>query len=301
MPVSFTHKNIVGAALIVFSAVAISVSVLIATICFEEGVNSPTLLVLRFTTLLLILPILARARGVRLRLPPKHALAAISIGVVFLAQTGGYLSAVAYIPIGLAVLLLYLYPILTALLRAQIDRKIPHWCEILALVIAFFGLALALNVSITQLDWRGVAFGLLAATSAAVMLNASERILAVLEPLQTTFYTSLGAALVAVALITFGFEWTWPDSTRGQLALIASVLSFAVFYPAMIAGIERIGAVPTAILFNLEPPITIVLAAAFLHQSLTGQQHIGAGLVVFAVLVAQARLLFRCRNRAGTQ
>lgn len=285
------HPTLSGVVWIVFAATAISASVTIASIALQDGASTGTLLVLRFALLLIGLAIAARLQNTALKVPTGSAFAAVAIGMVFLAQTGGYLGAVAYIPIALAVLLLYTYPILTALLRAALDRRRPQMHENAALVIAFAGLAIALNVSFANLDLRGVALGLLAGSAAAVVLNASERVLRSLTSAQTSFYTSIGAGATAVILVLTVLDWSWPASDRGWMALAASIGSFALFYPAMMAGIQRIGAVPSAILFNLEPPVTIVLAAWWLDQQLTGQQHLGAALVLIAVLIAQWPLL----------
>ncbi|MEM7406999.1 MAG: DMT family transporter [Pseudomonadota bacterium] len=285
------HPNLSGIAWIVFAATAISASVTIASVALQDGATTGTLLVLRFALLVGGLAIAAHVRRTALSVPFRSGFAAFAIGVIFLAQTGGYLGAVAYIPIALAVLLLYTYPILTALLRAALDRRRPQTHEVAALVIAFAGLAIALNVSFAHLDLRGVALGLLAGSAAAVVLNASERVLKSLTSAQTSFYTSIGAGITAVVLVLTVLDWSWPASERGWIALTASIGSFALFYPAMMAGIQQIGAVPTAILFNLEPPVTIVLAAWWLDQQLTGQQHLGAAMVLIAVLIAQWPLL----------
>ena len=276
-----------GYALIVFAAFAISLSVVLASVAFAHGANTTTVLILRFAGLLLVIPWLARSRGITLKVSFRPLLAAMLIGAIFLAQTGGYLASVVYIPVSLAVLLFYTYPILTALLGAALDKRWPDRFAWIALVLAFAGIAIALEVSVSSFDWRGIAFVGIAACAAAIVLNSTQRVLNVLAPLQASFYTSAGAALVCLGLWAGGSELAWPDSTVGWQMLAASVASFIVFYPAMIAGIERIGAVPSAILFNLEPPFTIILAAALLGQSLTGIQLGGAALVVTAVLVGQ--------------
>ena len=272
---------------VVFAAFSISVSVVIASIAFAHGTSPLTILLLRFTALMVMIPLLIRARGLTLRVAPRAALIAVVIGAVFLAQTGGYLASVSYIPIALAVLLFYTYPLLTALLGAVLDRRRPHGLEIVGLALAFAGLALALQVSLQSLDVRGIGFAALAACAAAIVLNSTQRVLQHIPSLPVSFFTSVGALVVCLVLIATGGNMDWPNSEPGWWALFASVITFVIFYPTMIIGIERVGAVPSALIFNLEPPFTIVLAAWWLGETLTPIQLLGAAIVVVAVCIGQ--------------
>ena len=66
-----------------------------------------------------------------------------------------------------------------------------------------------------------------------------------------------------------------------------------------IIGIERVGAVPAALIFNLEPPFTILLAAWWLDQTLTLTQLFGAAAVVAAVCIGQIPNLRRNPENPG--
>ena len=58
-----------------------------------------------------------------------------------------------------------------------------------------------------------------------------------------------------------------------------------------LAGLERIGPTNAALLFTLEPVVTIVLAALFLHEQLAPVTLLGGALVLGAVvLLARAEL-----------
>ena len=288
-----------GIAWVVFAAFAISVSVVIASIAFSHGTSTLTILLLRFLALMMLIPLLMRARRLTLRVAPRAALLSVVIGAIFLAQTGGYLASVSYIPVALAVLLFYTYPLLTAMLGAFIDRRRPHPLELLGLGMAFAGLFLALQVSFDALDARGIGFAALAACAAAVVLNSTQRVLRNLASLPVSFFTSVGSLLVCIVILALGGEVAWPDTDIGWWALVASVTTFAIFYPTMIIGIERVGAVPAALIFNLEPPFTILLAAWWLDQTLTLTQLFGAAVGVAAVCIGQIPHLRRNPENPG--
>jgi drug/metabolite transporter (DMT)-like permease len=78
--------------------------------------------------------------------------------------------------------------------------------------------------------------------------------------------------------------------TAGALgwgALLVAVLGFAFAFFAMFRGVQLIGPAPTAMLMNLEPVFTIVLALVLLAEPLTLRKLIGAAAVLAAVFVSQ--------------
>src|SRR3546814_9305247 len=93
---------------------------------------------------------LARGSAFALRPGALWPVAGIALGQ--LGITIGYLSAVAYIPVSLAALVFYAYPVLVAGLLPLTGRGRVGWTAGLAFIAAFAGLALALAPSFTTLD-----------------------------------------------------------------------------------------------------------------------------------------------------
>ncbi len=73
------------------------------------------------------------------------------------------LGAFAYMPVSLVVLIFYTFPLLTGLFASLLDRRWPRGIEIVRIVVAFFGLALALDVSLGSLHPIGLGLSVLAA------------------------------------------------------------------------------------------------------------------------------------------
>src|SRR3546814_3423835 len=95
---------------------------------------------------------LARGSAFALRPGALWPVAGIALGQ--LGITIGYLSAVAYIPVSLAALVFYAYPVLVAGLLPLTGRGGVGWTTAAAFLAAFAGLALALAPSFTTLDPR---------------------------------------------------------------------------------------------------------------------------------------------------
>lgn len=270
------------------AAASISLSMVLSSSAYDHGLSTLAILLLRFVALLAVLPLLARRRGIGLgAMPARRRRLAWLVGAVFLCQTGGYLAAIVFIPISLAVLLFYTYPILTSLLQAAVQRRAPRRAEVLAAGLALAGIALTLQVSVATLDLRGVALALGGALAGAVVMVSNEQLLRGAAPLAVSFQSAWGALAVCAVALALGAPLTWPAAAPGWLALSGAIATFVLFYPAMMVAIERIGSVQTALMLNLEPPLTILMAALLLGQPLAGMQWLGAALVVMAVVLAQ--------------
>ena len=80
------------------------------------------------------------------KLPARQRWAAIIMGCVVASYSYGLLGAIEYIPVALAVLTFYLYPLLTCLGAWVIGQEKLTLRTSLCLIIAFVGLATALDI-----------------------------------------------------------------------------------------------------------------------------------------------------------
>ena len=76
-------------------------------------------------------------------------------------------------------------------------------------------------------------------------------------------------------------------STGAAWATIAAIVFVATILPVVtfLAGLARIGPTNAAMLSTLEPVVTVVLAALFLHEALPSITLLGGGLILLAVLL----------------
>lgn len=260
---------------------------ILSRLAFDAGTNALTVLAARFALVSAVFLFWLRLRRRPLQLPLRTALAAFAIGAVFWLQTGGYLSAIAFIPVSLAVLLFYTYPLLTVLLVSVLERRRPDVVDSGAVLAALLGLALVLEVSLQSLHPLGVLFALSGACAGAVVLVWSRRVLGDADPARVLLHMSAGGLVVALAVTPMFTGYAVTRGLAGHGALGAALVCFVLFYAAMFAGLGRIGPVRTAIVMNLEPPVTIVLAVVLLGERMTGVQLVGAGLVVVSIAAAQ--------------
>lgn len=212
-----------------------------------------------------------------------------------------YFVAIDRLPIGLALLLEYLAPLLIALiarfwLRRQVSRLV--WP---ALGLSLGGLALATRVSGGGLDPLGVAAGLGAACAFAIYFLVGERLVGERDALSTTFWGFAIASVVGVALAGPALpaalraatsDTALPDALGGGQApvwvLLIVVVLFGTLTPfaAVTTALRRLPATVVSIIGTGEVVGAALIAWWWFGESLTIVQIAGFALVIVGVVLA---------------
>lgn len=284
-------RRMIGVLMVVGSAMAFGAMAIMARIAYADGVDTPTLLALRFTLAGGVLAVLARLRGVDL--PRGRELAAVAMlgGIGYGAQAGTFFTALTLAPAGIVALLLYLHPALVAVLAALFvhERMTPQ--KLVALAIALGGMTLTVAPALSagaQAFPRlplGIALGLAAAGIYAVYIVAGTRLTARVPALALATIVTASAALVFIVVCIFTGA-NLPRSTAGWLAvagiaLVSTVAAITLFF----AGLARIGPTQASTLSTIEPVVTVGLAALLLDERIAPIQLAGGALILAAVIL----------------
>jgi drug/metabolite transporter (DMT)-like permease len=286
-----------GALCVVGSAVAFSAKAVIAKVGYRHGADPATLLALRmgFSLPFFLAAALATGRG-RAALPRRELGKIVVLGVL-----GYYLASVldfyglVYISAGLERLILFVYPTLVVLMSALLFKTPITRRTVLALVLTYGGVLLAVKTETAGASgvglWAGVGLIFGCALSYAAYLVGSGRLIPRVGSLR---FTALAMIVSTVAMMVH--FWVVGGRFTGHspavyvdgalLALVCTVLP--VFLLA--EGIRRIGAGPSAIIGAVGPVSTIALAHGVLGEPVHLLQGIGTLLVlVGATVVARGR------------
>ena len=297
MDADAARRRNVGVACVVASAVAFGAMAILARIAFASGIDTVTLLALRFAIGSAVMNVLLRARNVPF--PHGTTLAAlVALGALgYGGQAISYFTALRLAPAGLAALLLYLHPALVALLAAVFLHERLTGGKVTALLVALVGTTLTVVPAIgfepigaAPHIATGLAFAVASAAFYAVYIVVATSIGKRAAPLAMSTVVITSAALVfVVGAVIRGPQW--PQTAVGwvavvSIALLSTVLAITLYF----AGLERIGPVRASTLSTVEPLCTILLAAFVLDEQLGMIQVVGGALILAAaLLIARAR------------
>lgn len=282
------RARLIGASLTAVGAVSFAIAITTAALYYKGGGAVESVLVARYAIVLAISLGMVLAGGATLALPRPELIAALGSGIVFGAGGLCAIGAYALIPVSLGVLIFYVFPLLTVVMEAPLDRRWPPLHQVLCLLAALAGIALALELGVVAADPVGIAMSALGALGVALSFVWSSRRLTAAHPATVNVFRS--AAALALSL---GFAAGVGNGLFASVGLSASValavsVGFSVLaFMTMFAGVERIGATPAAMIMNLEPVAGSCLALLLLGETLTPLKAAGGTLVVGAVLVSQ--------------
>lgn len=279
-----------GLMVVVATATSISFSNILAPVVYGLGSNPETLLVCRFAAFLLICGLWLRTQHVSLAVERRERSHCVGAGFAYTIGSASLVAAFATIPVSLAVLILYTFPLITRLTESALDRRPPTLWELAALLAALAGMALCLGVGLDRLNGTGLALAFLAAAAISCSFVWTGRKLRSVHPAVMTAHMAGTGLVLTLALTAATNAWALPPLEPMEAGLMtAAVLSFAAAFLGMFLGVRLIGASRTAMLMNLEPVLTLVLAILLLNEDLSGHQFLGAALVIGAIVAAQIR------------
>jgi drug/metabolite transporter (DMT)-like permease len=285
---------------IALSAVGFGLMPVCAVAAYRSGVTVSSLLFLRFLiAAALLVPYawwLSHRSGARFWPTRTGLVQLLVLGLVlYAAQSALYFSSVQYISPALAALLLYLYPGLVTGAAAVLDRRRPAVLTVVALLVSFAGVALALG----DIEWRLSAAGIVLAVGAAVVYAVyilfGDRVGGEMSPVTMTAFISVFACCSFFAYGTAEGQLSLDFAAQGWYPVLAvAVASTVVAILCFFTGMALIGPTKAAIGSMLEPVASIVASAVLLGSGLTGTQLVGAVLVIAG---ATAGVLTRRMNR----
>ena len=277
-----------GVALLIVVASCFATNHLCARIAFDHGTSVAAAVSVRASATALFLLVMMRVQGIGLFIPKGLRWRAGLAGLLIAGQSYCLYSAVALIPPALALLVFQTSPMLYVLLTWALGKEPPRLAALAPMLLALFGLALALNLRPATLDadWAAVragvawAFASGACMSVVYYLNANA-----LRPLDGRLRTFVMTAVTAVLVIISG-TWaqvmTMPRDAGGWTGLALLTVFYCTAMIALFLVLPRVPPTSTAAL-NFEPIALLVLSWAFLGITVAPLQVLGALMTVSAI------------------
>jgi drug/metabolite transporter (DMT)-like permease len=293
-----------GYAMVATAATLFAVNGVVSKVIEATGFSSQRLTEVRSTGAFLGLALivaLTNREAVRTNARELLLFAALGIGGLALVQWS-YFYAIHRLPIGEALLVQFVAPLLIALWAWLVYHEAVRRRIWVALALSLCGLVLIVRLwHVHKLDGLGLAAAGLACVSYAFYVLVAERGVRRRDPISLSAWGFLFAALFwAVAQPWWSFPGSYVggdapllghvDSVHLPIWLLVSwmvVLGTIVPFVLVVGALRHVSATRVGIVAMLEPVVAIFVAWVWLGETLTQVQLIGATLTLTGIVLAQ--------------
>lgn len=281
-------KGVVCAAV---SAVSYGLNPLCALYLYRDGMNAGSVLFYRFAFAALLLGLLMAVQRKSFRLTPHEGLVLTVLGLIFAVSSLTYFVSFHYIAAGIAATIVFMYPVLVALIMALCFKERLSGPMLLAIALTLLGIGLLYRGDgAGGLSPVGVGLALVSALTYALYIVVVNRSTLVMSSVKLTFYALL-VCLMAIALFSLATGAPLqglPTPRAWCFALLLGLVPTVISLVTMAVAIRCIGSTPTAILGALEPVTALVVGVAVFSEVFTPVQGLGIGAILLAVLLVIA-------------
>ena len=265
-----------------------------ARTAFNHGLDVVTAVMVRSVVTACVVALILWQQKVVLHVLPGQRKYLLAVGLLIAVQSVCLYSAVARLPVALALLAFNTYPLTTALWARVLYGHRPERALLWAMPVMMTGLALALDVlgATSGLGaarhWGeiglGVGFALIASVTFGLALVLTQHETVGVDGRLRTF-TSLATVGVLAALVAGtqgGFQW--PHAEPGWWGLAMLTFLYGTAFTIMFTVLPKLGVVGNSAIMNVEPIFALVLAWGLLGQAIAPMQLVGAAVVVATVM-----------------
>lgn len=281
-----------GAVFGILAAVSYGTNPLGALFLYGEGINPDSVLFHRFFIAAVLLGVIMILQKQPFKVTKKELFVMAGLGVLFAASSLGLFVSFKYIDAGVASTILFIYPVIVAVIMAVFFKERVSPVTVLSIVLALAGVALLYGGNGgTTLNTRGVILVLSASLTYALYIIFVNKAKLQVPDIKLTFYVlvfctltifvhSLTSETGHLQPLTTPEMWFW----AGMLALVPTVISLLL----MVKAIHLVGSTPTAIMGALEPLTAVVIGVAVFGEALTLRLVIGILLILAGVVLIVA-------------
>ena len=268
------------------AAASYGMNPLIALPLYKAGMYPDSVLFFRYLFAIPLLGIMIKARGRSFKIQRKETFPLIIMGLLVALSSLTLFLSYNYMAAGIASTLLFVYPIMVALIMAMVFKEKLALQTIVCMLLALGGIGLLYKSEDgSTLSLIGTLLVFASSLSYAIyIVGINQTSLKNVATLKVTFYVLLFGLSLFVARLLYSGVLNTPD----QWYLWANLLALAVFPTAIsflctTGAIQYIGSTPTAILGALEPVTAIFFGIAVFGESLTVRESFGLVMIIVAV------------------
>lgn len=272
----------------IITGITYGLNPLFAMPLMSRGASIDSILFFRYAIAVVILGLFLRCKKETFTITRKQAGIFLLLGIFFTTSSICLFEAYHYIASGLATTLIFLYPVLVALIMVFLG-VVPSWPVWLAIMATFGGVVLMTQDSTGgSIHPMGVILSLgsaLAYSFFIVIINRSKTIANISNPLLTFYALGVGAFIFAGKMLlsqtplTAGLEEITAWGNLIGLAILPTIVSTATLAVAT----RNIGATKASVMGVFEPITAILIGTLVFGEPLTPNILAGIGIAIVAV------------------
>ena len=280
------HRGIICG---ILAAVCYGTNPLGALPLYAEGVNTSSVLFYRFSMAVLMLAVMLLIERKSFRISGGELKTLGSLGLLFAASSITYYQSFHYMDAGIASTILFVYPVMVAVIMATFFREKVTASTVTSIILALTGIGLLYSGDAgVALSGIGVLLVMVSSLTYAVYIVIVNQSSIRMSTMKLTFYVLLicMTCLLAYSFTSPDLHLMLPPSPRAWffacwLGLVPTVLSLVL----MAIAVHEIGATPTAIMGALEPLTAVAIGVMVFGEALTFRLAVGIVLILSAVLL----------------
>jgi len=273
----------------IVAAICYGTNPLGALFLYQEGVNTHTVLSHRFSLAAILVAILMLLRKESFRVTRRELGILASLGLLFAASSMTLYSSFHHMDAGIASTLLFVYPLMVALIMAIFFREKLTLSTLLSIGLAFFGIAL-LNKSGggTALNPTGIILVMLSSLTYAVYIVIINQTKIKISPFKMNFYVllfCLGGIILHSLMSVDTHIQTLPSARAWGFATMLAIVPTFMALILLTVSIRNVGSTPAAIMGALEPLTAVLIGVLIFHESFSTRLAFGILLILGGVML----------------
>ncbi|HSP24496.1 MAG TPA: DMT family transporter [Saliniramus sp.] len=264
-------------------ASAYGINIVFARMAADAGISGVSVVFYRVLLMLAAVTLIVIVARRSLAVPKGERVAVLLLGLASTTVGVAYISSIAFIPVTVAVVIFYTYPILIVLLSPLVDGG-GRRPELLAIAfVAFIGVACVVGPAFGELDWRGIALAAVASASGTLQFFAATRTRRT-DTVTKVFWINVMVVPASLG-IGLGFGALAPPGAlaAAPVVMLLVVATFMIAMLLQLAALVRAPAVVIGLAFCAEPLVASLASALMLGERLGPVQILGGALVIGAI------------------
>ncbi len=293
-----------GYALGIVAAATYGMNPLFALPLYSGGMDAGSVLFFRYLFAIPVLGAMIRWRGRGFGVTGKGALMLWAMGILMALSSLWLFLSYNYMDAGIASSLLFVYPIMVAVIMSCVFHEKLGWVTVVSIALALGGIGLLYQGDgDATLSLRGTLMVFASSLSYAIyLIYVSRSGLNHMPTVKVTFYVLLFGWMLFAVYVPFNGGLKYPSSVWHWLNVVAlAVFPTAVSLLCTTRAIQYIGSTSTAILGALEPVTAVFFGVVIFGEQFTSRIFTGLLLIITGVTMVIAsstihRQLLRLRK-----